>query len=48
MKEAETFGQKCYKEGRHSGAVYYGGAEHWKFVSDMMAMTVVANPLHMD
>lgn len=38
MRNAEDFGKKCYQVGRHSGAVYYGGAEHWKFISDVMGM----------
>lgn len=48
MLTAEIFGRKCYEEGKHSGAVYYGGAEHWKFISDCMATQIVSNTLHMD
>ena len=48
MKEAEQYGRKCYKDGRHSGAVYHGGDEHWKLVSDVMAMHIVSNPVHID
>ena len=48
MVTAEKFGRKCYEEGKHSGAVYHGGAEHWKFISDCMATQIVSNTLHMD
>jgi len=48
MRKAEQFGRKCYEEGKHSGAVYYGGAEHWKFINDVMGMQIVSNTLHMD
>lgn len=48
MRSAEEHGRKCYKVGRHSGAVYHGGDEHWKVVTDVMSMHAVANPLHID
>jgi len=49
MRKGEEFGRKCYTEGRHSGAVYHGtDDDHWKFVSKMMEMHVVANPLHIE
>jgi len=48
MRKGELHGRKCYEEGKHSGAVYYGKDAHWKMVSDVMAMHIVSNPLHID
>jgi len=49
MKKAEEFCKKCYKDGgRLSGGVYHAGEDHWNFISDVMRMFIVVNPLHSD
>jgi len=35
------------EKGNLSGGVYYKDAEHWNFISDVIRLTVISNPLHM-
>lgn len=37
-----------YEDGSFSGAVYHGGADHTKFINDVMAVFQWSNPLHSD
>jgi len=33
--------------GNLAGGIYYKDAKHWDFVSDVIRLTVISNPLHM-
>jgi len=47
MRKGEAFNRKCYADGgRLSGGVYIADESHWDFISDVMRMFIVVNPLH--
>ncbi len=44
MVKSETY----FEKGNLSGSVYINDSDHWNFVSDIMRLTIVTNPLHID
>ena len=35
-------------QGKMSGGVYFKEEDHWNFISEVMRISMVANPLHID
>jgi sphinganine-1-phosphate aldolase len=49
LQKGESLSKKFYKDGAYmSGAVYIDDDEHWNFVSEVMRMFIVTNPLHIE
>ena len=48
MQSIADLEKKCWQEGKMSGGVYHGEAEHIQFLNTIYALNSQTNPLHSD
>jgi len=48
VEEAAKYPEAIYKAGKMSGGVYFKEDDHWNFIAEVMRISMVSNPLHMD